>query len=437
LILPRFERLNKLTKTTDFTYVNTEGTIVPTVPDDLQKGFNKKRIDHRHHALDAIVIAATTRKHIQYLNSLNNEKEKYELQPSLLIKNKEGHFTKHFQLPWQSFPVDVKNSLESIIVSFKQNLRVINKATNRYQKWVKDENGQYKKKLVKQEGVNWAIRKPMHKETVSGKINFAAPKGKIATAVRTSLGDIKTRKHLDKITDKSIKLILDNHLKNYATDKGKEDFESAFSPEGIEELNKNIIKLNKGKKHQPIYKVRLFEIGSKFALSENQNSAKSKKYVEAAKGTNLYFAVYEAIDKKGNKKRVFDTIPLNMVIEHQKQVAHLPKEKRTAVPIDQTKGKFLFTLSPNDLVYVPTDDELENNSTIDFFNLDLEQKKRMFKIVSFTSNRLYGIPLSVATVIYNKYEYSLLNKIEFKQEKERCIKLNVNRLGKIIKVGEF
>ena len=30
----------------------------------------------------------------------------------------------------------------------------------------------------------------------------------------------------------------------------------AFSPDGIDEMNRNILILNKGKKHQPIYKVR-------------------------------------------------------------------------------------------------------------------------------------------------------------------------------------
>ena len=34
--------------------------------------------------------------------------------------------------------------------------------------------------------------------------------------------------------------------------------------EGIEDMNKNIEKYNDGKPHQPIYKVRIFEMGSKF-----------------------------------------------------------------------------------------------------------------------------------------------------------------------------
>jgi len=121
-----------------------------------------------------------------------------------------------------------------------------------------------------------------------------------------------------------------------------------------------------------------------------------------------------------------------MVIEHQKQVANLPKEGRTNVPVDNTKGRLLFTLSPNDLVYVPTDEELENRNSIDFSNLSVEQKKRVYKIVSFTGKRLYYVPYNIATSVYNKFEYTALNKLEFTIEKDRCIKLKISRLGQIV-----
>src|SRR5690606_33063475 len=110
------------------------------------------------------------------------------------------------------------------------------------------------------------------------------------------------------ITDTGIQKILKNYLKS----KGGNP-ELAFSPEGIEDLNKNITQYNDGKPHQPIYKARIFELGSKFPLGQKGN--KKTKYVESAKGTNLYFAVYQ--DENG--KRSFETIPLNIVIERQKQ----------------------------------------------------------------------------------------------------------------------
>src|SRR5690606_34356393 len=125
-------------------------------------------------------------------------------------------------------------------------------------------------------------------------------------------------------------------LLNYLNEKGSP--EVAFSPEGIEELNKNIRLYNDGKDHQPILKVRVFEQGSKFALGQTGN--KPTKFVEAAKGTNLFFGIYQ--NESG--KRSYDTIPLNLVVERQKQGL-------SPVPETNSKGHgLLFYLSPGDLV---------------------------------------------------------------------------------------
>ncbi|GGF40640.1 type II CRISPR RNA-guided endonuclease Cas9 [Echinicola rosea] len=443
LIAPRFQRLNELTKSENYGFWdNTINAYRIQVPDDISKGFDKKRIDHRHHALDALVTACTTRNHTHYLSALNAEKENHSLRSKLLIKNEHGHYTKTFQMPWQSFPIEAKNKLETIIISFKQNLRVINKANNKFWSY-KDEignlnigkNGKPQKKLRKQtKGDHWAIRKSLHKETVSGVVNgIETPKDKMATSVRTSLTEIKTQKHIDKIVDPQIRnVIIPNHLKNYTDDKGKINFADAFNHEGIEDLNKNINTLNGGTFHHPITKVKLYEIGSKFQIGETGNN--SKKYVEAAKGTNLFFAIYW--DEK-KQKRTFETVPLNEVIEHQKQVAHLPKPERSPIQPNPKKGKLLFTLSPNDLVYVPTEEEIENPSLIDFSNLNKDQARSIYKMVSSSGNQCFFIQGTVSSSIKNKFEFSALNKMERDLNgamiKENCIKLKVDRLGNIQK----
>ena len=425
LILPRFERMNQLTQTQLFTSYNDRlQKNLPTVPIEYSQGFQKKRIDHRHHAMDALVIACATRDHINYMNNqhaLDKSKDKKEKQQSridlrtILCEKKNNNW--QFKKPWATFTQEAKESLEHIVVSFKQNLRVINKATNYYEKW-EEKNGVLVKKKVKQEGTNWAIRKPLHKETVSGKIilDKKISKDKILTATRKAVDITFTEKIISSITDTGIQKILLNYLKY------KGSPEVAFSAEGLEELNKNIAQYNDGKKHQPIYKVRIFEEGSKFPLGET--GAKTTKYVEAAKGTNLFFGVYQ-----GKGKRTYATIPLNKVIERQKQ--GLP-----SVPERNEKGEpLLFSLSPNDLVYVPMEGEIAE--TIDFNNLSKEQKERIYKTVSFTGNQCFFVQEAVATPIVNKMEYSPLNKMERNivgtMIKEVCIKLKVDRLGNITK----
>ena len=443
IVAPRFQRLNELTNTNDFGFWDKKiNAFRCQVPKAIEKGFNKKRIDHRHHALDALVIACCTKDHINYITSINTQRNNYSLVSKLRkyeevdIKGVKRKAPKEYKKPWNGFPIEVKKALETTVVSFKQNLRVINKTNNKTWQW-REENGQLKKKLVPQtKGVNWAIRKPLHKDTVSGRIDIKVPKGKIATATRSALTEIKNQKHIDKIVDKQIReIILPNHLKNYSLGNGSFNFESAFSTDGVDEMNKNIKALNNGKPHQPIYKVPLYEIGNKFPVSENEASSKSKKYVEAAKGTNLFFAIYQSKNKKGETNRQYETIPLNEVIEHQKQVAHLPKDERTLVPLNVEKGELLFTLSPNDLVYVPSDEEMDNPSLVDFENLSKDQVGRVYKTVSSSGYQCFFVRNDIATSIQNKLEFSSLNKMEKDVDgnmiKERCWKLKVDRLGNV------
>ena len=341
LILPRFERMNNLLQKEKFTIYSIEKQKkIPVVPiNDQFKSFQKKRIDHRHHALDAIIIACVTGEHINYINNqhaLEKEKDKKEkqkehdkLREKLCIKkyNKgsEENYSWIFKKPWAHFTQEVRTALEGIVVSFKQNLRVINKATNYYERWV-EENGRYIKKMVKQEGTNWAIRKPLHEETISGKIYLdreEITKNDILTATRKTVDSSFDEKRIKKITDTGIQKILLNYLKY------KGSPEIAFSPEGLEELNKNLSIYNDGKPHKPIYKVRIYEKGSgRFALGEK--GRKYKKYVQGA--PNLYFGIYQ-----GANKRSFVTIPLNEVIERQKQ-------GRPSIPEYNEKGCHVLKL---------------------------------------------------------------------------------------------
>ena len=431
LILPRFERMNNLLQKEKFTIYSIEKQKkIPVVPiNDQFKSFQKKRIDHRHHALDAIIIACVTGEHINYINNQHalekgkdkkeKQKEHDKLREKLCIKkyNKgsEENYSWIFKKPWNTFTQEVRATLEGMVVSFKQNLRVINKATNYYERWV-EENGKYIKKMVKQEGTNWAIRKPLHEETISGKIYLdreKITKNDILTATRKTVDSSFDEKRIKKITDTGIQKILLNYLEY------KGSPEIAFSPEGLEELNKNLSIYNDGKPHKPIYKVRIYEKGSgRFALGEKDR--KYRKYVQGA--PNLYFGIYQ-----GKDKRSFATIPLNKVIERQKQgLSSVPKYNEKGDPL-------LFNLSPNDLVYVPIEGEIIED--INFRNLSNEQKERIYKIVSFTKGRIYGIPNRVAVSIVNKMEYTQLNKIEFIKEKEICIKLKVDRLGNLSKAG--
>ena len=481
LIAPRFERLNSISGTQDYgQWVNKNGKKIfqINVPLELSAGFSKKRIDHRHHAMDAIIIACSSRELVNYLNNVaalsSKTKERVDLKHKLCTKVKtddKGNYIWQFNKPWDSFTQDVASELGSIIVSFKQNLRIITKMSNYYTHYVDG-----KKVLDKQtKGDSWAIRKSMHKATVSGLISLQQKKlVKLSDAIsqweqiadkdlrneivslikqyhqfdkktlvkyfkdrgnklngrdiskvhifhysgikdgiaatRVSIDETFDTKKIESISDSGIKKIMLAHLKKYDDEKGSSHPEIAFSPKGIASMNQNIKDLNDGKDHKPIYKVRKTEtLGMKFNIGEVGN--KTKKYVEADKGTNLFFAVY--INEQ--EERSYESIPLNIAIERMKN--HL----KVAEEIKEDGRRLLFMLSPNDLVYLP----------------DSESRNSIYKMVSCTGNRVFFIPETWATVINNGYELGSLNKIEMSLEelniKQRCEKIEVDRLGRIIK----
>lgn len=483
IIAPRFQRLNELTKTNDYgEWIEESGKryFRINIPMEISQGFQKKRIDHRHHAMDAIVIACTTRDHVNYLSNqaaLSSEKDRrHDLQHKLCTKVKtddKGNYIWQFNKPWDSFTQDVRTELSNIIVSFKQNLRVINKMTNFYWHY---ENG--KKVLARQmKGDGWAIRKSLHKATISGAVRiqtkktvklsdalddwhmiadkeirndikrliglyhkfdkklflkyykdrqnkigkkdvsrveiYYTPKEPDLSASRVLLDTSFDKKKIESITDTGIQKILIRHLEN-----NQNDPKIAFTPEGIAEMNRQIKTLNNGKDHKPIIKVRKTEsFGLKFPVGET--GSKIRKFVEADKGTNLFFAIY--IDEEGN--RSFESIPFNIAVERMKNGLDV------APTVNDNGSKLLFVLSPGDLVYVP-----EEGEHVD----EVKDTNRIWKFVSCSTNRSFFILANIANTISNGKEYGPLNKMELTDErisiKGVCLKLQVNRLGIVTRI---
>ena len=460
IVLPRFQRLNQLTGNTCFTKLNTHGNEIPAMPLELIKGFNIKRIDHRHHAMDAIVIACTTREHVNLLNNESAMPGHQEMRHALsrklrrceevIINGKKRNVYKEFTMPWASFKSDALISLQQIVVSFKQNLRILNQATNLYFKY---ENGQ--KVLASQhDSDHYAIRKSLHKDTVFGHVNLQR---KTTVKLKDALKDVN--RIVDKRLKEKIKELRTKHFndkqllvyfKDYAyewkgynfnkievfyftdekepmvatrfcndlvsifsgktkeqdvekvitqiTDTGiqkillnylkqnLDKIEYAFSAEGLEQMNENIAQYNNGKQHKPIYKVRIYQPKGN-KFQVGCNGNNSKKYVVADAGTNLFFAVY--LTEDGTRK--YETIPLEDVIARLKQKLHPVNE------IDEEGNRLIFYISPYDLVYVPNPDEYDNFS----MNTDNISSNRVYRFVDSSGSTANFVPNSIANIIYH------------------------------------
>lgn len=223
LIKPRFIRMNELLETNDFgeeRIINGHSIFVPTIPNN---DINKKRIDHRHHALDALIIALATSNHVNYINNISSldinsdrRDERRDLKTKYMGKRKNSDESEeHYFLPPMQykqsgttvtykyaykdnepqiiFKEAVLDALQNTLVTFKQKNRIMRQRMNviqhpDYEEGRKEENLNMKK--------NYNVRQSLHKATFYGRRNIM-PKP-IEEAIKES----------DRIVENSVKLII-------------------------------------------------------------------------------------------------------------------------------------------------------------------------------------------------------------------------------------
>lgn len=136
-------------------FTNRDGKIVKQIRDWT------KRNDHRHHAVDALIVAFTKRQYVQYLNNLNARSEKnsfiYSIEQKELYRDDKGKLLFKAPLKIKEFRAEVKKHLENTLISIKAKNKVATKNVN----ITKKKNSINKK-------VQLTPRGQLHLETVYG-----------------------------------------------------------------------------------------------------------------------------------------------------------------------------------------------------------------------------------------------------------------------------
>lgn len=492
LILPRFLRLQELSGKNEYTFRNKSGHLVPCVPNSINTDY--KRVDHRHHAMDAIIIACATRNHVNLLNNLYSKPENWKMRKYLsaklrrqeptILDNKQVTVSKEFLLPWDSFPNDVFMALNDIIASFKYKVRILKNNGNKNLTPVKSLHkdtyyGLVNLRKTKQVSIDDAIsckkyvivdktiRKKVQELSLQGLDNeyiskylkkndsvySGIIKGKVSKVsvyyftndlktedrmiasrkklidlfggIKNTKGNEKAKKKTEEkiteiiqsISDTGIQKILFAHYNMH-----KDNLEFAFSEEGIMYMNDHLLELNNGHHHKPILSARKTEtFGKKYPVGNN--ACKSSQYVEADKETNLYFCIYE----NAEGKRSFQTISYIDSL-------NLCKAGLAPVPEVNEKGdKLKFYLSPYDLVYLPTIEEIERKHVSNPID-----KNRIYRVVSSTGYKIHFLPVNVASVIVDKFELDKSEKaITGEMIKYYCTPIKVDRLGNITSIQDL
>lgn len=453
-----------------------------------------KRNDHRHHAMDALTIAFTKRSLIQYLNHLNarkNETDKFHVaikgiegKETFVVTDDEGNRKRVFKEPIPNFRQIAKEHLENVLVSHKAKNKVATKNKNK----IKTAKGEKVKTILTPRG-------QLHKETVYGKIKTAVvseekignkfdeatinnvtnpvfkclllqrlqengndPKkafgGNNALAknpiyldeaktqslpekikiVRyeddyTIRKDITPDLKIDKVIDTGVRKILEERLKEFGGN----------TKEAFSNLDKNPIWLNK-EKGISIKRVTISGVKNAEALHHKKDHFGREILDENGKripvdfvstGNNHHVAIYR--DADGNLQE--NVISFFEAVERANQGIPVIDKAFNA----HLCWKFLFTMKQNEYFVFPNEQSGFNPNEIDLLD------KKNYKLISPNLFRVQKI----ATGDYwfrHHLETNVDVKLELKDVTYKrsslsgikyIVKVRLNHIGEIVKVGEY
>jgi CRISPR/Cas system Type II protein with McrA/HNH and RuvC-like nuclease domain len=327
-----------------------------------------KRLDHRHHAMDAIIIACTKQNHIQYINTLNaistadqendyKKKAKYkQLKEDICI----GDSSKKFKTPWNKdyFLPEVKRVMNEIIVSHKNTRLLISPSKHRIDKEIKPQ------KMA-------SIRGELHKETNYARKNyFEGDKTPIAKLIIEILKKKKDNHFQTMVHFKSFEEIIKETV---LKEKYQDILITLFSQYNDIQLNDTICK--------EISKSILLEIQSKNLLL----NAKTNRPLE-------WLSTYSEKDKSNRP----NGLSMNLNDEKEiKSIAH-PRIKRIA---------------GYRLKYVN-----ERKAEIDKLDIDKKEKdrlKREAESLTLYSNALYEVRIKNTENNFEWIELKNFNPFDF------------------------
>lgn len=460
-----------------------------------------KRHDHRHHAMDALTIAFTRHSYIQYLNHLNARSHEDEFTETVLrIQAKETKVgtdgKRRFNLPVPHFREQARQHLEATLVSIKAKNKVVTKNKNkiktatgekvqialtpRGQMHKETVYGKVRRQVTAEEKVSTKftaeviaqVTNPAYRAALLNRLNqngndplkafggknaltknplYIDESKKIPVPEKVKLSwledDYTIRKDItpDNFKDKkSIEKVLDGAARNIMLQRLEEFNNNA--KDAFSNLDKNPIWLNR-EKGISIKRVTISGVKNAEALHFKKDHLgklilQNGKPVPAdfiSTGNNHHAAIFR--DEDGNLQD--EVVSLHKVITERVNVG-LPIIDRT---YNQHLGwRFLFSIKQNEYFVFPSADF--DPSEIDLFdpaNYALISK-HLYRVQKF-SKLTYGNSAVREYVFRHHLETSVDDKKELKDLTyksvkslpylENIVKVRINHLGKIVKVGEY
>jgi CRISPR-associated endonuclease Csn1 len=420
-------------------------------------GWNKRE-DQRHHAIDALSIACTKQGFIQRISELNAQHMRDEM-----LKETKGRVYSEKLTLLEKYLTDkkpfdtatVQNSAAKILVSFKAGKRVATKSVNKIKK---DNEEIHNENMLTPRG-------SLHEESVYGKISQYSPDGKLneQIVIKYKLGagqgmlfnGNEAIKHKESINKKTGEIIINekNQIQIVLDSIVDKSVRSKIA-ERLTEYNNNPRLAFKNLANEPLWhnkekKIPIISVRCKTGLSKVKALHLNSKgipidFVKPA--NNHHIAIYrdtegdfkensvtfwDAFERKKaglpiiikDPKSTWDNI-INSGFDNQQILVQLPRDNWQFITSLQQNEMFIYGIEKNEI-----DKALNERNFI------------------YLSNFLYRIQNIAPS------QYFLRHHLETKDERDKnarqmkklvqlssisftAIKVKVNNLGFIIKVGE-
>ncbi len=242
----------------------------------IQDEYTKKqRVNHCHHAIDAITIACIGKAEYDKLAQYYHDEERYEWG----LSSKRAVFPK----PWKTFTEDIKQVEDTLLISHYTADNMGKRTRKKIRK-----NGKFTSKYMEGD----TARLSLHLDTYYGAIEH---NGEICYVVR---------KPIDQLADKDIDKIVDNVV--------RQRVEEAITKHGNLKiaLQKNDIWMNE-EKQIPINKVRIYAHTTQTLNIRNHRDVSHKEYKRSyhvVNDSNYMMGIYIGVNKKGKEDRKYQLI---------------------------------------------------------------------------------------------------------------------------------
>lgn len=305
-----------------------------------------KRMDHRHHAIDALTIACTKQGYIQRINNLNSLKEvsfqSYSSpEQDATTRQRFTRLERYIQMQPHFSTAEVEKAVSQIAVSFKSGKRTAS----------------FGKRYIRKNGKRICVQKniiiprgALSEESIYGRI-YNSETGKEEFVIKYKVENI-TLKDVDYVVDKKIRCILRERLEAFDGKAEKAFAQPVYDHQGREIRS---VRCYTGLKDSSTIPLKYNESGTPIAFVKPGNNHHVAIYEdEKGKWHEHIVTFWHAVERK---KHGIPTIITNPAEAWDKITNQMSESFQEQLPKSAT-WKFKFSMQQNEMLILGMDEDL-------------------------------------------------------------------------------